>query len=166
MGMRALSFNGPDRVELVELPVPEPDAGEALVRIESSAICGSELKAAAGTNPGHEAAGFVEHAPPASGFRRGERVGISAVVGCGSCDHCQRGVQIYCANRFPATGYQNMHADYAVAAVSALRRIPEGIPARTAVLMTGDGLGVPVPAIRRRTSRPGGRVLVGGWRPG
>ena len=163
--MRALCFNAPDAVDLIELPTPEPAEGQALVRVEASSICGSELKAPPGTNPGHEAAGILEYAPDGSGFRVGERVGISAVVGCGTCEHCRRGVQIYCANRFPPTGYQNMHADYVVVGTSALRRLPENIPARTAVLLAGDTLGVPVRASRRVPSTAGDRILVIGLGP-
>ena len=47
--MRALSFNNPLDVSLTELPVPVPGDGEALVRIETSAICGSELHSEPGS---------------------------------------------------------------------------------------------------------------------
>jgi len=161
--MRALRFNAADDVTLVDAPVPEPGAGEALVRIEASAICGSELHANPGENLGHEAAGTVEHAPPASGFATGERVGISAVTGCGSCDACRAGVQLYCTvdRRF----HTGMHADYVAMPVSALRRVPDGTPACDAVLLSGDALGVPVRAQRRVPSAGGERVLVIGAGP-
>lgn len=161
--MRALSFNAPDEVTLVEAPTPTPGPGDALVRIEASAICGSELHAKPGENPGHEAAGLVEHAPAGSGFAAGERVGISAVTGCGSCDHCRAGVQLYCTiDRRTHTG---MHADYVAVPVAALRRMPAGTPARDAVLISGDALGVPVRAQRRVPSSAGERVLVIGAGP-
>jgi threonine dehydrogenase-like Zn-dependent dehydrogenase len=163
--MRSLSFKSPDDVELVEVPVPEPATGQALVRVEASAICGSELKAPPFTNPGHEAVGIVERAPIESEFVEGERVGISAVAGCGSCEHCRRGVQIYCSRREPATGYQNMHADYVAVAATAVRRLPQGISPTSAVLLAGDTLGVPVRAIRRVPSANGERVLVIGLGP-
>lgn len=161
--MRALRFHAPDRVELVEVPKPVPADGEALVRIEASAICGSELHAAPGSNPGHEAAGIVERAPKDSGFALGERVGISAVTGCGVCDHCRRGVQLWCRRGWHvATG---LHADYAAAPISALRRAPPGTSARDVALISGDALGVPARALRRVPSRPGQRVLVLGLGP-
>src|SRR4051794_16118276 len=99
--MRSLCFQSRDHVELVEVPAPKPTHGEALIRIEASAICGSELKAPSGSNPGHEAVGIVESIPAGSDFAVAERVGISAVDGCGVCVHCQQGVQIYCPNRVP-----------------------------------------------------------------
>ena len=161
--MRALSFNAADDVTLVEAQIPEPGEGEALVRVEASAICGSELHAGPGENPGHEAAGRVEQAPPDSGFATGERVGVSAVTGCGRCEQCRAGVQLYCTvDRRVHTG---MHADYVAVPVSALRRVPEGTPARDAVLLSGDALGVPVRAQRRVPSAAGDRVVVIGAGP-
>jgi threonine dehydrogenase-like Zn-dependent dehydrogenase len=112
--MHALSLNDPYRIEVVEVPVQEPDVRAAFARMKSSAIRGSELKAAAGTNPGHQAAGLVEHAPPASGPGT-ERVGVSAVVSRWGGDHCRRGVQIDRANRVPAAGCQNVQAHHVVA---------------------------------------------------
>ncbi|ADB50367.1 zinc-dependent alcohol dehydrogenase [Conexibacter woesei] len=161
--MRALSFNAPDDVTLVETPTPEPGPGEALVRIEASAICGSELHARPGENPGHEAAGVVEQAPAGSGFAVGERVGISAVTGCGSCSWCRSGVQLYCT--VDRRMHTAMHADRVAVPASALRRVPEGTPARDAVLISGDALGVPVRALRRAPSHAGERVLVLGAGP-
>src|SRR5829696_8832376 len=96
--MRTLAWNGPLDVSLVEAPIPSPGEGEALVRIETSAICGGELHAEPGLNPGHEAAGIIERAPSGSGFAEGQRVGLSAVTGCGECDACLRGRQLFCRN--------------------------------------------------------------------
>jgi threonine dehydrogenase-like Zn-dependent dehydrogenase len=69
--MRSLSLDGAGSAKLVDAPTPEPAAGEMLVRVEVSAICGSELKSAPRSNPGHEAAGMVEWAPDGGGFHTG-----------------------------------------------------------------------------------------------
>jgi threonine dehydrogenase-like Zn-dependent dehydrogenase len=162
--MRALSYHGPDHVEIIDLPVPSPGDGEALIRVEASAICGSELHGdSPPPNGGHEAAGVIEHAPSGSDLEVGERVGVSAVTGCGNCDHCHAGVQLYCRNG--AHIQTGMHADYVVAPVGALRRLPRGISARDAVLISGDTLGVPARAHRRVPSTAGQRVLILGLGP-
>jgi threonine dehydrogenase-like Zn-dependent dehydrogenase len=162
--MRALAFNGPDDVGLVEVPIPTPAAGDALVRVEVSAICGSELHdGGGGGNLGHEAAGIVERAPESSGFTRGERVGVAAVTGCGTCASCRRGVQLHCLSGWRI--HVGMHAEYVAVPVAALRRVPMGISARDAVLITGDTLGVPVRAQRRVPSHRGDRVLIIGLGP-
>jgi 2-desacetyl-2-hydroxyethyl bacteriochlorophyllide A dehydrogenase len=160
--MRSLLFHSPDSVELVESAIPVPGPREALLRIEASAICGSELHAKDGSNPGHEAAGVIESAADGSGYRPGERVGISAVTGCGTCRFCSRGEQIFCAQ---VRVQEGMHADYVAAPVSALRRLPDGITPGEAVLLTGDAFGVPIRALRKVPHRVGGRVVVLGLGP-
>jgi L-iditol 2-dehydrogenase len=161
--MRSLLFTPPSTARLVETPVPTPREGEALVRVEVSAICGSELHAQPGTNPGHEAAGIIEYVPPGSALRTGQRVGVSAVTGCGRCPECLRGVALYCKNGFHIQ--TAMHADYVAAPFAALRPIPDGMSATDAVLVSGDALGVPTRTINRVPSRPGDRVLVNGLGP-
>lgn len=162
--MRSLVFDGPERVRLTEVEVPEPGPGQALVRIEASAICGSELESPPGSNPGHEAAGVVERIGDGSGDIGvvGKRVGLSAVTGCGTCQHCLAGEQVYCA-RVSVT--DRMHADYAVVPIRALRELPAGITAADAVLLTGDACGVPIRALRRVPTPASRRVLVLGLGP-
>lgn len=161
--MRTLAWNGPLDVALADAPMPEPAGGQALVRIETSAICGSELHAPPGFNPGHEAAGLLERVPDGSGFSVGERVGLSAVTGCGSCDACLGGRQLFCRNGWRV--HMAMHADHVAVPVSALRQLPEGTPAHDAVLISGDTLGVPVRAFRKIPSNPDDRVLILGLGP-
>ncbi len=160
--MRSLCFGGPRDVRLVEVPVPEPETGEALVRIEASGICGSELEAPADSNPGHEAAGIVELIRGESGIAVGERVGVSAVVGCGTCAYCQAGEQVYCRT---VTVLSGLHADFAAVPVAALRRLPSGTSADDAVLLTGDACGVPIRALHRVPTPRSGRVAVIGLGP-
>ena len=87
-----------------EVPVPVPGPGEALVKIEQSGMCGTEIlvydDVYRGRNRpvpyplivGHEASGLVvELGPGAEGPAPGTRVGIEAVSGCGRCFHCLRG---------------------------------------------------------------------------
>jgi 2-desacetyl-2-hydroxyethyl bacteriochlorophyllide A dehydrogenase len=87
-----------------DVPVPVPGPGEALVKIEKSGMCGTEIlvhddlyKGRKRPVPfplivGHEASGvLVELGPATAGPKAGTRVGIEAVSGCGSCFHCMRG---------------------------------------------------------------------------
>jgi L-iditol 2-dehydrogenase len=161
--MRALSFTPPNAASLVEAPAPACGPAEALIRIEVSAICGSELHARAGTNPGHEAAGIIESVPEGSDLRVGQRVGISAVTGCGECPACQRGIALYCSNG--SRIQTGMHAEYVAAPVDALRRVPDGTPASDAVLITGDALGVPTRALNRVPTGLDDHVLIIGLGP-
>jgi threonine dehydrogenase-like Zn-dependent dehydrogenase len=164
--MRAIKYLGDDRVDLVEVPKPEPRAGEALVRITASAICGSErhnLRRGAPTNSGHEAAGIVEAIPDGLAFQPGDSVGLSAVIGCGVCSNCVRGREVLCRER--PRCLDGWHAEYACVPVASLRRVPSGADPATIALLTGDALGVPGRGFGRVPSAPGDVVIVTGLGP-
>ncbi|HEX5265778.1 MAG TPA: alcohol dehydrogenase catalytic domain-containing protein [Acidimicrobiales bacterium] len=94
--MRAVVLDGPGAVSVQDVP----DAGllgadSAVVRVDATAICGSDLHlyhgqgGAPGTRLGHEFVGTVEEVGP--GVRtvsRGDRVLVSGVIGCGRCPDC------------------------------------------------------------------------------
>lgn len=72
-------------IRIVDVPEPEPRAGETRVRIRSASICGSDLnylRMGTRVTLGHELAGETED---------GRAVGIEALFGCGSCEPCARG---------------------------------------------------------------------------
>jgi threonine dehydrogenase-like Zn-dependent dehydrogenase len=138
-----------------------------LVRVEASALCGSELHAyrsAAGhaANPGHEAAGVVVDANGSSLWHEGDRVGVSAVQGCGACEECRGGRYTYCPDR---TGGSGWHAEYLVSKAHACVRLPDDLPWDVGVLLSGDGLGVPYHSSRRTRPRAGETVAVFGCGP-
>ena len=100
--MKALLYTGPESLELASVPDPEPAAGEALVRVESVGICGSDMHAFLGHDPrrpaplvlGHEAAGTVVGGPEA-----GRRVTVNPLVTCGRCRWCEGGRANLCERR-------------------------------------------------------------------
>ncbi|SEE56404.1 (R,R)-butanediol dehydrogenase / meso-butanediol dehydrogenase / diacetyl reductase [Jiangella alba] len=166
--MRALRNHGQGRVSLVESQDPVPGPGDALVRIEASAVCGSErgaLMEGVDGNTGHEAAGTLVD-PGSSRFRAGDRVGLSAVVGCGECDRCTARQELHC-RRGPCSAAKSggWHAELAVVSPSALRELPPGMDAGVGALFTGDALGVPSRGYGRVPSEPAERVLVIGLGP-
>jgi threonine dehydrogenase-like Zn-dependent dehydrogenase len=107
--MRALikTAAGVGNLSVTDAPVPVPGPGEALVRIQRSGLCGTDLliyddvyRGRKRPVPcplilGHEAAGeVVELGPGTSGLPQsaiGTRVAIEAVTGCGACYQCSRG---------------------------------------------------------------------------
>lgn len=146
--MKTAHVAGGGVVRIVEAAAPEPGAGEVLIRIRYSALCGSELHAYRGPGPlegnsGHEAVGVVQRVGRGvTRVRAGERVGISAVIGCGlpSCAYCARGQSTWCPDLTTRAG---AHAEQFVTAERACIPIPEQVPDDAAVLLAGDGLGVP-----------------------
>lgn len=103
--MKALVFHGPHDVRLDTVADARlPDARGAVVRITRTSICGSDLHFVHGTVPGssgtiigHEAIGVIEDVgADVRRFKKGDRVIVPAVVGCGDCDPCRRGYPVGC----------------------------------------------------------------------
>lgn len=144
--MKRIEFCGNSKVRLIDVPDLEPAPGEVVVRTAASAICGSEFgtlrgDGIAGGNPGHEASGTVMGlGEGVDCLAVGDRVGVSAIVGCGECDYCARGQYTWCNSfRF----FPNMHAEQFVIAANACHHLPDDLDWDVATLLTGDGLGVP-----------------------
>src|SRR5262245_5957686 len=129
--MGLVRFLGEERIAVEPQAPLRPGPGEVLVRVEASALCGSELHAYRGAagyptgNPGHEAAGIIVDANGSGLWREGDRVGVSAVQGCGSCPECEAGRYTYCPAR---TGGSSWHADYLVSKAHACVRLPDDVP--------------------------------------
>ena len=99
-------------VKEVEKPKLTPDS--LMVKVESCAICGSDLRiykrgdkrAKLPQIIGHEIAGVVEEVgTEVSAFSAGDRVAIAPGHGCGKCYYCQRGIGNLCLNPIPSIGY-------------------------------------------------------------
>jgi len=95
--------------ELREVPVPEPGAGQVLIKIGGAGACHSDLHileappkpgpARAPFTLGHENAGWVEKlGSGATGFAVGEPVIVYGPWGCGNCANCRVGMENYCEN--------------------------------------------------------------------
>ena len=95
--MQSLKIQGQSTVACIDVPTPEPGPGEVLIQTQVSALCGSELKPYRGDgmetgNTGHESAGIVAQlGPGVTQLKEGQRVGVSAVAGCGACAYCAQG---------------------------------------------------------------------------
>jgi threonine 3-dehydrogenase len=114
--------------ELVEIPVPQPGAGEVLIRVSAASICGTDLHIyrfddwAAGritTVPmtfGHEVAGHVAAiGPEVHHLRSGAFVSAEGHVFCGFCPPCRTGRSHICENlRILGVDFDGAFADYVV----------------------------------------------------
>lgn len=163
--MRAAIYPGGGGAVTIEtLPDPEPGAGQVLVRVERSGICGSDISMTKGSGwdyaPGqfgHEYAGeIVALGKGVERLRIGARVAVIPALGCGHCPACQHGDNpIVCGAPYPALG-----------GFSELAVMPEGVAVPLpATLSLADGaliepLAVGLYGMRRAGIQPGERVLV------
>jgi alcohol dehydrogenase len=104
--MKALVYHGPGRRSWEEKPKPRITAAtDAVVRITTTTICGTDLHILKGDVPsvtdgrilGHEGVGIVEEIGTAvTGIRKGDTVLISCITSCGRCAPCKRGMYSHC----------------------------------------------------------------------
>ncbi|MDE9365702.1 glutathione-dependent formaldehyde dehydrogenase [Luteipulveratus sp. YIM 133132] len=104
--MKALTWQGPENVTVEEVPDPRIEQStDAIIRVTSTAICGSDLHLYGVLAPylksgdvlGHEAMGVVEEVGPETGdLKVGDRVVVPFNVSCGHCWMCTRGLQSQC----------------------------------------------------------------------
>jgi L-iditol 2-dehydrogenase len=106
--MKALVLTEYKKLEIQELPKPEPGADDVLIRVEACGVCGSDVHGYDGSTGrripplvmGHEAAGTIaDVGRNVTGFRQGQRVTFDSTVSCGSCYFCHRGQINLCDNR-------------------------------------------------------------------
>jgi alcohol dehydrogenase len=106
--MNALVYRGPGKPSWEEHSRPAlQDPQDAIVRITTSTICGSDLHILKGDVPtvtegrilGHEGIGVIDEAGEGvSAFRKGDKVLISCITACGRCDFCRRQMYSHCRN--------------------------------------------------------------------
>src|SRR5205085_5624867 len=98
--MKAVVFKGKDRIAIEEVPKPQPRAGEAVIRITTTTICGTDVHIVRGEYPvkpglilGHEPVGVVEALGEGLEdlYHVGERVIVGAITPCGQCSPCLSG---------------------------------------------------------------------------
>jgi 2-desacetyl-2-hydroxyethyl bacteriochlorophyllide A dehydrogenase len=179
--MRAVTFQAPGEVLVKDVPEPElSDPGDAIVRIEATGVCGSDLhiyhgrvKIEPGFTIGHEYVGTVLAA--GDGVTRvavGDRVLGCFMTACGTCWFCRRGDYHRCANSrtfgHGATlgALQGTQADMTLVphANLVLRRVPEGMSNEVA-LFAGDVMGTGFHAAVESGLRPGDVAAVLGLGP-
>ena len=99
--MKAVKIEKPWEVDVVAMEKPVPGPGEALIKVVSAGICGSDIGAFRGTNGlvsyprviGHELAGIIESIPEDNpkGFKVGDKVIVDPYLYCGECYPCSIG---------------------------------------------------------------------------
>jgi alcohol dehydrogenase len=177
--MRAAEFLGKGKIAIRERARPEPLAGEALVRITLTTICGTDvhiLKGEYSVKPGlvvgHEPVGRIEAlGAGVRGFAVGDRVIVGAITPCWQCRACLSGQASQCDHggggyealggwRFGNT-LDGCQADYVVVpdAQANLARIPDGLTDED-VLMCPDIMSTGFSAAERGQVRIGDSVAV------
>lgn len=161
--MKAVVFHGIGDIRLDDVPDPRIEQpGDAIVRITSSAICGTDLHMIRGTMPGmregtvmgHEGVGVVEEiGDQVRNLSPGDRVVVPSTIACGYCSYCRAGYYSQCDNANPngrlagsafyggpkATGpFNGMQAEYVRVPFASVNlvRLPEEVADDAAILLS------------------------------
>ncbi len=106
--MKALVLTEYKKLDLQDVPRPEPKPNELLIKVQACGICGSDVHGFDGSTGrrippvimGHEAAGLVEAVGSAvQGFQAGDRVTFDSMISCGACAFCRHGEANLCDSR-------------------------------------------------------------------
>ncbi len=155
--MKALVYTGEYRLETGEHPAPVVNKGEALIRVSSAGICGSDISIWKGLHPraeaplimGHEFSGTIEEIkePEGSGFKAGDRVTVEPLISCGTCAACKSGFSYVCRNlKLYGIDKNGGFAEYVALPASTLHQVPDSVDLETAALI--EPLAVAVHAVR------------------
>src|SRR3954470_11627957 len=97
-------LTAPRELALREAPIPEPLAGELVVKVEVALTCGTDLKTFRRGHPlfpfptaiGHEFTGTIARAGKGATFREGDPVCVAPSGPCAKCPSCRRGLENLC----------------------------------------------------------------------
>ena len=179
--MRAVTFQAPGEIRVEEVPAPElTTADEAIVRVEATGVCGSDLHIYHGRVAmeqgfilGHEYVGtVVEVGDAVDRVASGDRVLGTYCTACGECFFCVRGDFHKCdhgrvfGHGSTLGSLQGAQAELLLVpnADLTLRRVPEGMSDDVA-LFAGDVMGTGFHAVTETGVGPGSTVAVLGLGP-
>ena len=140
--MKAAVFVRPGKIALEDKPVPTAGPGEAVIRITTTTICGTDVHILKGEYPvepgltiGHEPVGVIaELGAGVTGYSVGQRVIVGAITPCGQCHPCLDGHKSQCGGK-AAGGWRfgntidGAQAEFLLVpnAMSNLELIPDGL---------------------------------------
>ena len=177
--MKAAVLTSPRKVEIQDLPQPEPGPGEVLVRVCRAAICGTDHHIYLGEFEGrvkypavlgHEFGGVVEAVGPPpggtlSGVREpplpGTRVAVDPDIHCGTCPACREGTFSACSSlRLIGVDLRGAFAEYVVVPAANCHALPDSVTDELAPF--AELYGIACHSVGRAEVRPGDVAVVMG----
>ncbi len=139
--MKAAVIEKPERLVVKQVPVPEINDDEVLIKVKYTGICGTDWSIFTGKYsadrlpliPGHEFSGIVEKAGKnAEGISEGDPVTADINMSCGHCFYCRRGQKLMC-REFTQLGIHidGTYAEYVKAPWEQVHVLPENLDMMT-----------------------------------
>ncbi len=162
MKMKGIVLTGYRKVELQDIPKPEANGTDVLIKVARCGICGSDFHSyydrgdlLKGRVLGHEYSGYVEDPGSRTDLKKGDRVTVCPATGCGHCELCLRGHSNLCGGGHE---FHGAFAEYIMAAPHAVFKVPEILTMEEAAMM--EPLATSVRGVRQAGVNPGTTVLV------
>lgn len=178
--MKGAYLPGNSTVVLKDCPIPKPGHGQVLVKMKASTICGSDIRAIYREHTGKGAEGYqnviaghepcglvVEEGAGIRRFKKGSRVIVYHISGCGVCHDCRMGYMISCSSPLRAAyGWQRDGgmADYILCDEKDLVELPDPL-SYTDGAQVACGFGTVYEAIQKVGVNGNHSVLVVGLGP-
>lgn len=156
-----------------DVPIPAPQPGQVLIKVQACGVCGTDLHAARGDwpvkprppfIPGHEGVGYViQVGPGVTHLREGERVGVPWLyTACGHCTYCWSGWETLCESQ-KNTGYSvnGAFAEYVVADANYVGRLPPKVDFASIAPVLCAGVTV-YKGLKVTDTKPGNWVVISG----
>ena len=172
LGAFGLFCTEPGRLELRDLPLPEPGDGEALIRVAGCGLCHTDIGFYTGAVRtrhalplvlGHEVAATVLTAPPGFEHLAGRRVIVPAVLPCGTCALCAEGRDTACsAQVMPGNDIHGGFASHMIVPARHLVPLPAdlGRYRLEELAVVADAVTTPYQALRRAELAAGDLAVV------
>ncbi len=163
--MKAVYFQGNEKVLIKDISIPKLQGGDVLVRVKSSAICGSDMKRYYSRSPheiieGHEICGTIVDSKSARWCEE-ENVVTYALSGCGICPACRSGARMQCDNlNYVLGGF----SEYIAVKENDCLPLPEWMNHDDGAIL-GDCAGLAFHTLKRQNACSGQRVLIIGLGP-
>lgn len=151
-----------------ELSEPTLGRSDALVRIRSGGICGSDISTYMGKHflrrppviLGHEVAGeIVDLGADVHEWRCGDRVAIEPQIACGACRFCAEGLTSICPKkRMPGIGFPGLFSELVAMPAKTLHRLADGVGWEEGAMV--EPAAVAYRAIKRAELYPGASVAI------
>lgn len=149
--MKQVMVTRPFQYEVIDVPIPEPQAGEVLVQMKAAGVCGSDFHLFLGENPqavfprvpGHENAGVVAKVGTGvTKVKEGNHIVVDLVVACGECPQCRSGRPNVCKTvKARGAAIDGGWREYFVVPEHEVHLLPAGISFQDAVLVEPFAIG-------------------------
>ena len=164
----------PWNIEISDVQMPKPKEGEALLRVKSAGICGSDIGAFRGTNGlvsypriiGHEIAGEVISIPEnnKNGIKPGDRVIVDPYLYCGHCYPCSIGRTNCCVDlKVLGVHVDGGMAEYFCHPADMLLKVPDDMP--WDIIPLAEPLTIALHGIHRMNLKAGEHIAINGAGP-